>query len=295
MNAVPRVSIGVPVYNGERYIAETLDSLLKQTFEDWELIISDNASSDRTFDICQEYARRDSRIRYTRNEKNIGSARNFNRTLDLSRGRYFKSANADDLCLPDLVEKCVAVLDANPDVALCYGRATLIDENGRTLRQYEDGLHLEPASATARFRLAVERARMVNILQGVMRADVLRKTGRLGSYVGSDVVLVAELALYGRIHELPDWLFFRRIHATAFSSLGSQELKQEFVNPGRGGGARAHYWRHFVEYLRAIWRAPLPAPEKLQLTTWMLRRAVWARDVLYREAVDAARDKLRRR
>jgi glycosyltransferase involved in cell wall biosynthesis len=285
----------VPVYNGERFITETLDSVLKQTFEDWEVIISDNASTDRTPEICQAYARRDSRIRYTRNERNIGSARNFNRTLDLSRGQYFKSANADDLCLPDLVEKCVAVLDDHPEVVLCYGRTTLIDEHGRTLRRYEDGLHLRASSASARFRLAVERAHMINILQGVMRADVLRKTGRLRPYIGSDVVLVAELALHGQLHELPEWLFFRRIHTGAFSSLHSEKLEQEFVDPGTRRPAPPYYGRHFGEYVRAIWRAPLPALEKLQLTIWMLRRAVWARDVLCREILEAARDRLRRR
>lgn len=291
--AVPRVSIGVPVYNGERFLAATLESLLKQTFTDWEIIVCDNASTDRTAEICREYSRRDARIRYSRNESNIGSARNLNRTLELARAPYFKSANADDLCAPELVEKCVAVLDAHPEVVLSYGRATLIDADGRALRPYDEGLDLRQAGACERFRLAVDHARMVNILQGVMRTDVLRSTGRLGAYIGSDVVLVAELALHGQIYELPERLFFRRIHPGAFSSLHSEQLEQEFVDPRRRGRASLHYGRHFVEYVRAVRRAPLIPAEKLRLTAWILRRAISVRQVLYREVVDAVRAKVR--
>src|SRR5207244_10480282 len=108
---MPRVSIGVPVYNGERYIAETLDSLLAQTFEDFELIISDNASHDRTEGICRAYAAKDSRIRYVRNSTNLGAARNYRLAVELSSGEYFRWANCDDLFAPTSLSRCVEVLD----------------------------------------------------------------------------------------------------------------------------------------------------------------------------------------
>jgi glycosyltransferase involved in cell wall biosynthesis len=87
---IPRVSIGLPVFNGEKYLAEALDSILSQTYRDFKLIISDNASTDRTEQICREYAAKDRRIRYYRNEKNIGAPKNFNRVFELSSGKYFR-------------------------------------------------------------------------------------------------------------------------------------------------------------------------------------------------------------
>jgi glycosyltransferase involved in cell wall biosynthesis len=274
----------VPVYNGERFLRETLDSLVRQTFKDCEIIVSDNASTDGTAEICKTYARADGRIRYVKNDINLGSARNFNQTLDLARGDYFKSASADDLCEPDLVEKCVSVLDTMPEVVLCYARSVLIDERGTPIRPYDDNLNLREASAAERFRKAIERVRMVNVLQGVVRTAALRKTGKLGTYRGSDMVLAPEIALYGQIYELPERLFFRRIHPGAFSSLGSAEHEQEFVNPGVRQ-ASGYYARHFREYVQAVWRAPLERGDRIRLLSWILRRAIAARGELWRETL----------
>src|SRR5437867_8743488 len=139
-NYTPRVNIGMPVYNGERFLEEAIDSMLNQSFKDFELIISDNASTDRTQEICRAYLARDRRIRYFQNQTNLGATANFNRVFELSSGEYFKLANADDLSAPDLLAKCVAVLDAHPEVVLCYPKTTIIDENGDMIRQYEDNL-----------------------------------------------------------------------------------------------------------------------------------------------------------
>lgn len=273
MNRLPRVSIGLPVYNGERFVAATLDSIVRQTFDNWELIISDNASTDRTAAICQEYAQRDPRIRYVRNERNIGSTRNFNQTVRLASAPYFKLTNADDLCEPELLARCVEVLDRRPAVALCYGRTVLIDPDGHLLRPFEDGLDLRATRAEERFWLALERTRLVNVIQGVMRTDSLRRTGLLGPYIGSDVVLVAELALHGQFYELPQILFYRRLHPKAYSSL-EVGARQEFVDPGKRGKRSFFLWRHQVEYHRAVLRAPLSAREKLRLTLGLLRLGV---------------------
>ena len=127
---MPRVSIGLPVYNGEKFIREAIDSIFSQTFEDFELIISDNGSTDRTQQICQAYAAQDLRIRYYRNKKNIGAARNYNLVFELASGEYFKWAAHDDLCAPEYLERCVEILDRDPDVVLCYPKTSIIDEHG---------------------------------------------------------------------------------------------------------------------------------------------------------------------
>ena len=101
----------MPVYNGEEYIALAIRAVLDQTFSDFELIISDNASEDRTEDICREFASLDSRIRYYRNSENIGTAGNNNRLLELARGEFFRWSNADDLFAPRFHELCLKALN----------------------------------------------------------------------------------------------------------------------------------------------------------------------------------------
>src|SRR6266568_1753449 len=114
LSARPRLSIGLPVYNGDAFLAESLEALLGQTFENFELIISDNASTDGTADICRSYAKQDSRINYIRQPRNIGCARNYNFLVEQARGELFKAAAHDDLYARDLLRLCVEALDENP-------------------------------------------------------------------------------------------------------------------------------------------------------------------------------------
>ena len=130
----PTVSIGLPVYNGGRFLEETIESILGQTFADLELVISDNASTDATAEICRRFAARDPRVRYSRNQENLGAARNYNITFELARGRYFKWQGHDDPIPPTYLERCVAVLDSDPTVVLAYGRQCPIDEHGHPKR-----------------------------------------------------------------------------------------------------------------------------------------------------------------
>jgi glycosyltransferase involved in cell wall biosynthesis len=286
MNAA-RVSIGVPVYNGERFIRATIDAIAAQTFQGYEVIISDNASEDATEQICREYAR-DPRVRYVRNERNIGVARNFQQLVHLASAEYFKLANADDVFDPRLVEECVAVLDAHPEAVLSYGRTTLIDEAGKPLRQYDDRLDLRQPRARDRFILAAERTGLVNVLQGVMRTAVLRRTGLLQAFTASDLVLVAELALHGQFHQLPEFLFFRRMHAGAVSSITSADGLQSVWDPLKNKPDRMLAWRHHGAYAAAIARAPLRPVEKLGLLGWLARQAITSRRRLLLELLDVA-------
>jgi glycosyltransferase involved in cell wall biosynthesis len=134
---LPRLSIGLPVYNGERYLRFTLDSLVNQTFRDFELIISDNASTDGTKAICQEYAARDPRIRYYRNHENIGAAKNFNLVFQMARGELFKWAASDDVLSPDFLEQCINWLDCHPEVILSYSKVDRINSSGELEGTYD--------------------------------------------------------------------------------------------------------------------------------------------------------------
>jgi glycosyltransferase involved in cell wall biosynthesis len=130
----PRVTIGVPVFNGESFLAETLDSLLNQTFSDFEVVISDNASTDRTEEICRAYTARDPRVRYCREVVNRGAAWNHNRVFELARGEYFKWNSADDLCAPEFLARCVAALDRDSAAVTAVSETVEIDERGKRLQ-----------------------------------------------------------------------------------------------------------------------------------------------------------------
>ena len=130
----PRVTVGVPVFNGESFLAETLDSLLNQTFSDFEIVISDNASTDRTEEICRAYAARDPRIRYYRSDANRGAAWNHNRVFELARGEYFKWNSADDLCAPEFLARCVAALDEDASAIMVCSNVLVSDDYGEAVR-----------------------------------------------------------------------------------------------------------------------------------------------------------------
>src|SRR6266699_445805 len=254
-HATPRVSMAVPVYNGERYLGEALDSLLAQTYHDFELIICDNASTDGTGEIARSYASMDERVRYVRNERNLGLAGNVKRAFQLSSGEYFRWHAADDVCAPQFLARCVAVRDRHPAVVLAYPRTQLIDADGRVTATYDDGLHLQAARPSMRFQQLLERVGYVNAQFGLLRAEVLLRTGLLGSYPAADVVFVAQLSLHGTFWEVPSFLFYRRFHPGAASRMDRAQLRVVWDPTSR---RRVHLpeWRYLLELARAIAWAP---------------------------------------
>jgi len=292
----PRVSIGLGVYNGEKFLVETLDSILNQTFDDFELVISDNASSDSTEGICRSYAARDPRIRYTRNAANIGLTNNFNRVLDLATGQYFRWASADDLFALRSLEACVKVLDEHPEVVLCYPRTVLIDGDGKFIRNYDDNMNLRSPVVTTRFQHVIENLRLVNIQYGLIRSDVLRRTSLFGAYVGSDMTLIAEIALYGQFWEIPEVLFSRRMHDGATLGLKNKPLgvQEEYWNGTTNRGLDLYYGIHRCHNLKSILRAPVSFSEKLRLACCIGKYVFRSRDVHGKELLHAGGQLLRR-
>lgn len=257
-----RLSIGLPVYNGDRYLSCALDSILKQTYQDFELIISDNASTDATEEISRSFAAQDSRIRYSRNEENLGAAQNFNRVFKLSTGSYFKWAAHDDLLADDFLQQCVDILDQDPGIILAHTKAARIDENGRQIGVYESRMNFNQESAHERFHDLLLIRHPCTAIFGVIRREVLAKSALIGGYVSSDRTLLAELGLRGRIYEVPKYLFFRRDHSRASTALRPYD-RLHWFNPHNGSLLHLPNWRLGFEYLRAIQRAPLNRSERL--------------------------------
>jgi len=260
----PRVSIGVPVYNGGQFLACTLDCLLTQTYSDFELIICDNCSDDQTEQICRQYVATDARIRYHRNSTNMGAPRNFNLAFALSRGEYFKWAAADDFCGRHFVERCVAVLDQRQEVVLCYPKTRLIDERNIILKDYEDRLDLQFSAPHKRFSRLLWNIEMCNAVFGLMRSKALKKTRLFGTYPSSDLVFLAELTLYGAFMEIPERLFFRRAFELSVVKYPSPYDRMIMFDSKKNGRWLFPNWRLFLGHLAAIHRAPFGLSERLR-------------------------------
>lgn len=286
----------MPVFNAERYLHEAVDSILAQTYRDFELIISDNASTDGTAAICSEYVRSDPRVRYFRNSSNRGAAYNYNRTFELARGKYFKHAAYDDLLAPTLLERCVEVLEANPAVVLCYSRMTIIDAAGNPIqprRLYPTRLHLRRASAAERYARCLadcnDEGNMCDPIFGVFRSEVLRKTPVIGAYHSSDMVLLAEISLLGEIHEVPETLFFERWHPHgSVLSNGTPDALASWFDPALQGklANQLPTWRWLFEYLAQTSRVPLTEKDRLKCRKALLR---WTWQHKRKLAFDVAR------
>ena len=226
LDKAPRVSLGMPVYNAERYIEEALDSLLTQTFEDFEIVISDNASTDRTEEICRTYVAKDHRIRYIRKRANYGVISNFNSVFRLSHGEYFKWCASDDVCAPDYLQRAVEVLDQDPSVVLVFPLIVGIDEEGRPRRSLPGQISDRDSPGTVsspdpviRFRKLLRHIWWVDAaFYGLMRADVLAQTSLHRYQRSGDQLLVTQMALKGRLYEIPEPLFYSRYHSNKTSA-----------------------------------------------------------------------------
>lgn len=279
-NREPRVSIGLPVFNGAAYLRATLDSLLAQTFTDFELVISDNASTDGTDEICREYAARDKRIRYLRNRENLGAAANYNRVFHLSSGEYFKWAAADDLCAPEFLERCVEVLDQEASVVLCYPRAKAIDERGNVLREYPAKPNAASTKPQERFYEFVCVPHPCVAVFGLIRANALRRTQLIGNFASADRPLLGELSLLGRFFEIQEFLFFYRNHPKqSWRAYPTRQSVQAWYDPARARKLTLPHWRLLREHLGSISRAPLGWSERtscyLCMVWWVRKR--WKR------------------
>ena len=290
LSGSPNVSIGLPVYNGERYLALTIDSILAQTFQDFELIISDNCSTDRSGEICRQYVEQDSRVRFFPSEVNKGAAWNFRRVFELARGLYFRWAPSDDVFAPESLAACVEVLDAHPDAVLCYPKTILIDGAGAVIKPYNDNLDLRSDSLVERYRMAAHQIGLVNVMYGLMRTEKVRQTRLIRHYPGADVIFLLELTLHGKFLEINRPLFFRRMHEQASSSMKSSlsEL-QVYLDPSKKGQVFSRRWRTFMDQVVAVLRGPLSPTERMQLLFFLVRGMVASRDEYLRELMAIAR------
>jgi glycosyltransferase involved in cell wall biosynthesis len=249
MTQVPKISVCVPVFNGERYLAQLLDSVLAQSFRDFEFLISDNCSTDRTRELCLAYAGRDARIVYSRNERNIGANANSELLVHKARGDYWVLFGHDDVIQPTFLEKCLVELEKDPALVLCHALTEFIGPDGEPVKvefraasehatpgqryEFRHYSHVaEEDDPVQRFRPFGRDVYFGDHHYGLTRRSCLLKTRLFEPYYGSDTVMLAELALMGRFKTIDEVLFLRRIHRESSFYLTAEE-QQEFAAPGQ--------------------------------------------------------------
>jgi len=293
MQRKPKITLGLLVYNGERYLGQTIDSLLSQTYGDFELLVSDNASTDGTEGICRSYAAQDRRISYIRQRENIGAMGNFNYLASRATTDYFKWCAADDLIAPNFLATCIEFLESQPNFVLCQSSTRTIGFDDSELPNDI----IKPSGASERIPIGLNReyqpwqrfrdvllgSTAVMDLWGVIRTAPLKDTGLLSPYVGYEKVMMAALSLRGRFAELPQKLFSYRIHPDSFSSRIAEDARQEWCNPA---AEQTTYPRlkYLDGYFDAIDKSQLSAGQKLlcrlAIGRYLLQVSKWRRVLL---------------
>ncbi|MFD3330889.1 glycosyltransferase family 2 protein [Streptomyces sp. NPDC058701] len=261
-NGRPLISIGLPVYNGARFLDETITSLLAQDFNDFELLIADNASTDDTTLICAHHARQDSRVTVHRNPQNKGAAWNYNRLVDLARGKYFKWAAYDDLLHISFLSSCLTRMEQQPDAVLCHTWAIDIDEHGQPIHFYRPAPCADHPHSGRRIRDVLRHGPCGFETFGLIRHDLLRRTDRIGPYPGSNRVLLTQLAALGRFSLISQELFLHREHSARSEHVHrSLRDRSAWFSPQTAPATHPHL-TVMARQLSSIARASLPAMHK---------------------------------
>jgi len=260
---MPKLSIGMPVYNGENYLCEALDSLLGQTFTDFELIISDNASTDATQSICEELAAKDSRIRYFRAKQNHGASWNHAFVIEKATAPLFKLAAHDDVCLPTQLAVCVDALEKNQNAVLAYTQTLMMHGDQKSMTYYKDEVELDSDNAAIRYGDLMHEAPPAFPIFGVVRLDMLRSIPGFDPYKASDRVVLTRLALLAPFIEIKQALFQYRWHDNNASNLmSSPDQFYNWWSPGKGVGRVYPESRLMWEHLRSIFIIKLSFSER---------------------------------
>lgn len=284
-NSDPLVSIGMPVHNGGRYLRAALDSLLKQDYANFELIISDNASTDSTAQICQEFVAKDRRVAYFRSDSKVEVFANFGLALQRARGKYFMWAAADDIWLPNFVSALAVELDTDPEAAVAMCATKRIREDG-TLVDYVRLADVFHFGGKRHFALAMALAsgKPYHLcFYGLFRTEFIKRAfARIPMVVLGDRLFVCELALATSFRYVDQVLYIRMGH--------DQPIPDRYV-----GEELARIWTERLRYVKLVaavvpylagspmipWRRKIFIPAVALRFAWMqrkrVRREIWGR------------------
>lgn len=286
---MPAVTIGMPAYNAAGTIGEAVGSLLRQTFEDIEVIVSDNASTDGTVDILRDLYPSETRLRVISHDRNIGANANYSSLVAQARGRYFKWASSSDWCAPTFVERCVAELESEPEVILVCPRTRTFEHDVSDAIDYADDVGFEQKEPVRRFVALMQGLKLNNAINGVFRTEALRRTRLIEHYPGSDVVMMAHIALLGRIRLLPEALYYRRMTRESATCLQTPEQRVRHHYPVQTIRSLFPHWRWYCAQVHAISASGLSRPERLEALRYTARMVRWSMRELLGDVVTAMR------
>jgi glycosyltransferase involved in cell wall biosynthesis len=290
----PKVIVGLPVYNGQQYLAGAIESHLSQSYSDFELVISDNGSTDTTPDICAYYASKDRRIKYLRSNENRGIHWNHRRVMEAitSPNQYFRWAAADDIMEPGLLEAMVGVLDTRPEVEAVVPDTKNIDKDGNIVGTMARSLDLQSAEVFERASQVLLGSYQMVIAFGLFRASTLQRIRTGPDYIGWDFVFVWELALWGQMVQPTGPVLLRRYHAGAMSHVKTATEMKQWVEPTSTAGMNFPHWTWAYERMRSLMASPVSTRDKLRIGRLLARDLRWQRVRLAQDLSQAARRKL---
>lgn len=293
--STPRLSIGLPVFNGEDHLEQALHSLLTQTFENFELIISDNGSNDRTEAICSEAGRSDSRIHYIRHDTNRGAAFNWNFVVAQAKGTFFKWASANDYWDPRFLSVCMEVMESRDDVVLCYTRTHRVREDGTVFELDCADFAVLHDSPTDRFIRLMRNYGRNNAQSGIIRLKALMSTKLDRDYPHGDKVLMAELGLRGKYWLVDEPLFYRRWGGRSSSTEAAKpETLRAFLAPEKPIQRRLDLWHRQIDFTICGLRYPLPMTDKLRILGAVVIESIRQRGELFQEFISLLNPRVRR-
>jgi glycosyltransferase involved in cell wall biosynthesis len=283
----PVVSIGMPTYNAQGSIAAAVGFLLAQDFGDFELIVSDNASTDGTWDVLQQLAAEDRRIVLMRQAINVGANGNYSAVARRARGRYFKWASSNDWCAPSFLSRCIERLEREPSVVLVAPRTRLFEGNLDNGADYDADFAFTDPDPTRRFAQVYSKLRLNNVLNGVVRKQALDRTRLIEHYRGADVVLVAHLALMGTIELIEEHLFGRSMSLESATAMLSDEGIRRHHDPADSWHALFPSLYYVAGSARSVMSSPLGARDRMRALSTVAHLLRWRSHSLRLELEDA--------
>jgi glycosyltransferase involved in cell wall biosynthesis len=284
MSNTPLVSIGLCLYNGDRFLEAALDSFLDQTFKDFEIIISDDGSTDRSEEICRRYAAHDSRIRYDRNQGKMGAGWNVRRVYELASGKYFMQAAQDGMIQPDFLSLCLDALEVDDSVVFAHSLTRVIGEDGQLLESYDARLRSSSLDPLVRARDLLAKSHRCHPISGLIRLDALRELPLRGKHIHSGRALLLQLALLGRFYQVPEFLYIRTRHSGQSVGTVSSTTARKTLLPE---------WNLAKQFILSVARSQLGLGQRMRcyglIATWAAKyRGRIAKDLLIASEAAAA-------
>lgn len=290
-----KVIVGLPVYNGQKFLGAAIESHLSQSFGDFDLVISDNGSTDTTQAICTDYASKDKRVKYLRSPENRGILWNHRRVLEAieNPNQYFRWAGADDIMGPGLLQSMVAILDSRPEVEAVMPDTKNIDDRGEIIGSMARTLDLQSTDVYERAHDILTARYQHVVAYGLLRASTLQLMRTGPNFIGWDPVFIWELALRGQVEQLAGPVLLRRFHPGSISHVKTVKEMRKWVEPNAKGGMNFPHWTWAYEHLRVLLATPLSMRDRFRIGKFLARHTIVQRALLFRDVTQAVRRTLR--